>query len=70
MAVVAELPEIQLFNRWSCDDVHVADMSLQVVKCSYKLQCPPLISRSIYPVSSIVHPNRTFRRIARRERLI
>jgi len=29
MAVVAELPEIQLFNRWSCDDVHVADMSLQ-----------------------------------------
>ena len=27
--VVAELPEIMLFNRWSCDDVHVADMSLQ-----------------------------------------
>ena len=29
--VVAELPEIMLFNRWSCDDVHVADMSLQVI---------------------------------------
>jgi len=27
--VIAELPEIKLFNRWSCDDVHVADMSLQ-----------------------------------------
>lgn len=23
-----ELPEIKLFGRWSCDDVHVADMSL------------------------------------------
>nr|ALS05062.1 40S ribosomal protein S5 [Centropages tenuiremis] len=27
--VVAELPEIKLFNRWSCDDVTVGDMSLQ-----------------------------------------
>ena len=27
---VAELPEIKLFNRWSCDDVQVSDMSLQV----------------------------------------
>jgi len=24
----AELPEIKLFGRWSCDDVHVSDMSL------------------------------------------
>lgn len=27
---VAELPEIKLFGRWSCDDVQVSDMSLQV----------------------------------------
>lgn len=26
----AELPEIKLFGRWSCDDVQVSDMSLQV----------------------------------------
>lgn len=26
----AELPEIKLFGRWSCDDVHVSDMSLAV----------------------------------------
>jgi len=26
----AELPEIKLFGRWSCDDVQVPDMSLQV----------------------------------------
>lgn len=26
----AELPEIKLFGRWSCDDVQVNDMSLQV----------------------------------------
>lgn len=26
----AELPEIKLFNKWSCDDVQVSDMSLQV----------------------------------------
>lgn len=25
-----ELPEIKLFNKWSCDDVQVSDMSLQV----------------------------------------
>lgn len=24
----AELPEIKLFGRWSCDDVHISDMSL------------------------------------------
>lgn len=24
----AELPEIKLFSRWSCDDVHISDMSL------------------------------------------
>lgn len=28
--VLAELPEIKLFNKWSCDDVQVSDMSLQV----------------------------------------
>lgn len=26
----AELPEIKLFGRWSCDDVNVSDMSLAV----------------------------------------
>jgi small subunit ribosomal protein S5e len=26
----AELPEIKLFNKWSCDDVQVSDMSLNV----------------------------------------
>lgn len=26
----AELPEIKLFGRWSCDDVDVSDMSLAV----------------------------------------
>ena len=37
MAVVAappppaELPEIKLFGRWSCDDVQISDMSLQVI---------------------------------------
>lgn len=25
-----EIPEIKLFGRWSCDDVHVSDMSLAV----------------------------------------
>lgn len=29
-ATTAELPEIKLFGRWSCDDVHVSDMSLAV----------------------------------------
>ena len=28
--VVQELPEIKLFGKWSCDDVEVVDMSLQV----------------------------------------
>lgn len=31
----AELPEIKLFGRWSCDDVQVNDMSLHVcILCS------------------------------------
>lgn len=30
IAPTAELPEIKLFGRWSCDDVQVSDMSLQV----------------------------------------
>lgn len=29
-ANAAELPEIKLFGRWSCDDVNVSDMSLAV----------------------------------------
>ncbi|PSN33598.1 40S ribosomal protein S5a [Blattella germanica] len=29
VAQPAELPEIKLFGRWSCDDVQVSDMSLQ-----------------------------------------
>jgi hypothetical protein len=27
----AELPEIKLFGRWSCDEVQISDMSLQVM---------------------------------------
>ncbi|KAL5239997.1 hypothetical protein ACI65C_007407 [Semiaphis heraclei] len=27
--IAAELPEVKLFGRWSCDDVEVSDMSLQ-----------------------------------------
>lgn len=30
LQVTAELPEVKLFGRWSCDDVEVSDMSLQV----------------------------------------
>lgn len=30
VAQPAELPEIKLFGRWSCDDVQVNDMSLHV----------------------------------------
>lgn len=29
-AITAELPDIKLFGRWSCDEVQVSDMSLQV----------------------------------------
>jgi hypothetical protein len=29
-SIVSELPEIKLFGKWSCDDVEVVDMSLQV----------------------------------------
>lgn len=29
-AQTAEMPEVKLFGRWSCDDVQVSDMSLQV----------------------------------------
>ena len=28
--MVAEMPEIRAFGKWSCEDVNVADMSLQV----------------------------------------
>ena len=27
----AELPEIKLFGRWSCDEVQLSDISLQVM---------------------------------------
>lgn len=36
-ATTAELPEIKLFGRWSCDDVHVSDMSLAVSDLVRKL---------------------------------
>lgn len=29
VASFTELPEIKLFGRWNCDDVHINDMSLQ-----------------------------------------
>ena len=31
MEPAAELPEIKLFGKWSCDEVNVSDMSLQVL---------------------------------------
>lgn len=34
--VAAELPDIKLFGRWSCDDVQVSDMSLQVRQFNFK----------------------------------
>jgi small subunit ribosomal protein S5e len=33
LQIAAELPEVKLFGRWSCDDVEVSDMSLQVCLC-------------------------------------
>ena len=27
--VIAEIPEVKLFGKWSCEDVQVPDMSLQ-----------------------------------------
>ena len=29
-AVVPELPDIKLFGKWSCEEVNISDMSLQV----------------------------------------
>lgn len=29
-SATADLPEIKLFGKWSCDEVNVSDMSLQV----------------------------------------
>jgi small subunit ribosomal protein S5e len=34
--ISAELPDIKLFGRWSCDEVQVSDMSLQVTFIIYK----------------------------------
>lgn len=28
--LLVELPEVKLFGKWSCEDVEVSDMSLQV----------------------------------------
>jgi hypothetical protein len=33
----AELPEIKLFGKWSCDEVQISDMSLQVIFCSLRV---------------------------------
>lgn len=30
MAIASELPEIKLFGRWSCDDIQISDISLEV----------------------------------------
>ncbi len=30
LAQPSEVPDVKLFGRWSCDDVHVSDMSLAV----------------------------------------
>ena len=35
--VVAEIPEIKLFAKWSSDDVQVSDISLTVRFMTYKL---------------------------------
>uniref|UniRef100_A0A2I3SXS9 Small ribosomal subunit protein uS7 n=1 Tax=Pan troglodytes TaxID=9598 RepID=A0A2I3SXS9_PANTR len=50
---VAETPDIKLFGKWSTDDVHISDISLQdyiaylphsagwyAAKCFHKAQCP------------------------------
>lgn len=37
LQVAADLPEVKLFGRWSCDDVEVSDMSLQVSHVCNKL---------------------------------
>lgn len=52
--VTAELPDIKLFGRWSCDDVQVSDMSLQVC-CNnlwfkeFKTNSNSLLSRITLP---------------------
>lgn len=38
VAQPAELPEIKLFGRWSCDDVQVSDMSLQVSLLHFRVE--------------------------------
>ena len=37
---LAELPEIKLFGKWSCDEVNISDMSLQVSLSSNIYQSP------------------------------
>jgi small subunit ribosomal protein S5e len=41
--VLAEMPEIKLFGKWSCDEVNVSDMSLQVNSKGSWLREPLLI---------------------------
>lgn len=48
---MAELPEIKLFGRWSCDDVQISDMSLQV-SCFGALQ----YSAGYYPCCEALPP--------------
>lgn len=50
----AELPEIKLFGRWSCDDVQVSDMSLQVRKFNF---CNIFVNFYKYPCLIIFKEN-------------
>ena len=43
-AIVAELPEIKLFGKWSCEEVNISDMSLQVRCNSTKLRFHDVLS--------------------------
>lgn len=66
-ATTAELPEIKLFGRWSCDDVHVSDMSLAVslVLCifffwnipSNKQRFQSYFNKTIHRITSLLKKN-------------
>lgn len=45
VAQTAELPDIKLFGKWSCDDVQVSDMSLQVC---FIFQCREFLVKIIF----------------------
>ncbi len=34
---VADMPEVKLFGKWSCDEVNISDMSLQVSTPPWRL---------------------------------